>query len=144
MKRLLAIFCALAATALLAGCGIAAAPENGSINSEELRKAQALVITDEGSEESREITDPDTIKAFVEELRLDEWELAELPEDAQPQRTISFYQAPTRTLLDDGGDMKHVGDLIIYQDTDCVTLSVSVLSANFQIPEEAADYLEGL
>ena len=142
MKRLLAIFCALAATALLAGCG--APSEDGSINSEELLKAQALVITDEGAEESREITDPDTIKAFVEELRLDEWELAELPEDAQPQRTISFYQAPTRTLLDDGGDMKHVGDLIIYQDTDCVTLSVSVLSANFQIPEEAADYLEGL
>ena len=93
MKRLLAIFCALAATALLAGC--AAPSEDGSINSEELLKAQALVITDVDEAEPREITDEDAVREFVENLDLEGWELADLPEGLEAQRTIAFYQTST-------------------------------------------------
>lgn len=130
--------------ALLTGCGAATTPEDGSIYSEELVKAQALVITDVDGGEPREVTDEDMVKAFVDELSLEDWEPANLPEDAQPQRTISLYQTSTVTLLAGGGDMTHLCDLITYRDEDCITLEVSALTLDFQVPAATVDYLEGL
>ena len=131
-------------TALLTGCGVAATPEDGSIYSEELIKAQALVITDADEEEPREIDDEEVLNTFFDHLDLEKWELTDLPEDAQLQRTIAFYQTSTVTLLAGGGDLAHLCDLITYQGEDYVTLEISALTLDFQVPEATADYLEGM
>ena len=103
MKYLTAAILVLSlCAALLTGCGAAAVPEDGSAYSEELLKAQALVITDADGTGSREVTDGEAVKAFVDKLNLEEWELTDLPEDVQPQRTISLYQTSTVTLLAGG------------------------------------------
>lgn len=130
--------------ALLTGCGIAATPEDGSIYSEELVKAQALVITDADEEKSREIDDEAVLNAFFDHLDLGNWELTDLPEGTQPQRTIAFYQTSTVTLLAGGGDLSHLCDLVTYQGEDYVTLEISALTLDFQVPEATMDYLEGM
>ena len=145
MKYLTAAILVLAlCAALLTGCGAAAVPEDGSAYSEELLKAQALVITDGNQADPREVTDEDAVKAFVDELNLKEWELTDLPEDAQPQRTISLYQTSTVTLLAGGGELSHLCDLVTYQGEDYVTLEISALTLDFRVPQDTVDYLEGL
>lgn len=145
MRSLPICFLALALTGiLLTAC--ASPSEDGSytFDGEELSKAQVLVITDAAGTELETITEPDTLQALVDALRIEDWELTDLPENAQPKLVAALYQEPTETVLGkDGEELLHLCDLTVYEAGCYVSLGFDIamleLNLDFLAPQGALD-----
>ena len=110
----------------------------------DLEKAQEIRAVRAGEEETAyDTTDRDAIEAFVEKLQIGEWKLGELPEDAQESVVYTFQQEATvlfgETSTD--GSMDKMVELTTYDGSPYVTLHVLGQSLDFEIPQDAAEYL---
>lgn len=132
----------LAACTLLGGCSLAG--EENAGQGGDLEKAQEIRAVRVGEEETAyDTTDRDAIEAFVEKLQIGEWKLGELPEDAQESVVYTFQQEATvlfgETSTD--GSMDKMVELTTYDGSPYVTLHVLGQSLDFEIPQDAAEYL---
>ncbi len=73
------------------------------------------------------------IEGFINELALDQWEPADVPEGAQKEFIAVFYKE------DANGNENVVGNITTYKDSTVVSLDSLGLSLAFQMPESALD-----
>lgn len=137
MKKLSYIFVLL--TFILIGCN-----QEGSIKPNlEFEKVQKVVI-ESIEQPNTTLEQKSEIEAFVEGIKVEEWILANLPENLTISKTYSMFQSDTIQLGENSSDNKEleqIGTILTYKNSDYITLQMGVVKVNYKVPEDVADFL---
>ena len=89
MMKKLCILCILLLLLIISGCS---SNDSSDISDSDLKKAQAIAVTNADGTILTTITDQDAIDDFVTALQLDAWHLSEQPKNAQIIGSFGFTQ----------------------------------------------------
>ncbi|MEC0484850.1 hypothetical protein [Bacillus glycinifermentans] len=127
---------------LLAGCN---GGDKKSDWADGLEKTQKIEVISPGeSEPASNITDQQDIADFVQALKLDEWEVTEVPSNAVKGKEFKMYQEETDTISDsnkDKKDLKEIGNITTYSNASYIDFNLKNVKFSFKIPEDAFKYL---
>ena len=129
---------------LLCGCQSGGNTDSSDFG-DDLSKAQEIAVIPAGaSDVSETITADEDIKAFIEALDLESWELKPLPEGAYEIGSFGLSQEETVKLGQDGsdGNLYDIASITLY-DNSYVEFDVGGLDMTFEVSKAAADYLDG-
>jgi hypothetical protein len=141
MKKIL-MMCMVSMLFLLASCNAEDSNWAGSFE-----KAQKLEITSlDGSEVIATMTEKQELTTFVEALKLEGWEMKQVPAEAVEHRKYKLYQPDTITLAESSKgneELKEVATLTTYENVPYIDLRILGFDTtlSFRIPEEVATYL---
>ena len=139
------ILAAVMMIALLCGCQ--ANEDTGADYRDDFSKAQEIAVIPAGtSEVTKIISSGDDIKAFVSDMDIESWKLAELPEGAVEVGTFRLSQEKTIKLgqTDTDGTLYDVATITLYEEPYIAVEIVGVdMDMTFQVSEGAADHLKG-
>ena len=139
MMKKLCILCILLPLLISSGCS---SNDSSDISDSDLKKAQAIAVTNADGTILTTITDQDAIDDFVTALQLDDWHLSERPKNAQiigsfglsQEKTIHFNET------DNDGKLYDIAQLHLY-DTPIVDLDLLGFQLTFTIPDTAYETL---
>lgn len=140
MKKPLALFALLCAL-LLSGCQTALLPRDAAA------RAQRVEIADAAAGESLDVLESErSLEAFVEALKLEDWQMAELPEGAELEGLFTLYQEDFFAALFRGepAELQEICTLCSYREVPYLTIQTGLGDISFFIPESAAAYLHSL
>lgn len=131
------IFCILLLLLISSGCS-----NSSDISDSDLKKAQAIAVTNADGTILTTITDQDAINDFVTALQLDDWHLGEQPKNAQIIGSFGFSQEKTIHFDETNNDGKlyDIAQLHLY-DTPIVDLNLLGVQLTFTIPDTAYETL---
>lgn len=131
------IFCILLLLLISSGCS-----NSSDISDGDLKKAQAITVTNADGTILTTITDQDAINDFVTALQLDDWHLGEQPKNAQIIGSFGFSQEKTIHFDETNNDGKlyDIAQLHLY-DTPIVDLNLLGVQLTFTIPDTAYETL---
>ncbi|MBC8568610.1 MULTISPECIES: hypothetical protein [Lentihominibacter] len=139
MKKFLILFflCILC----LCGCNSRENVHNISLYSAD--KEQQISIKSADSVFSDNISDSGEIKKFVNNLRIEDWELSQLPENAQESGNFTFLQEKTEKILQAEADERlyEFFSFSCYKDLPYISVKIADSEMNFKISEDTAGYL---
>jgi len=131
---------------LLTGC-----ENNGEDEAEEkdwtdgLVKAQKVEVS--LAKEKKLITvieEPPSVDKFVSALQPDRWKLADIPDNAIPEKDFTMYQERT-TKLGESSDgpttVKEVAKITTYKDIPYIDFTIHNNIFGFEVTEDIAEYL---
>ena len=142
MKKIL--ISSLMLALLLCGCQSGGNTDSSDFG-DDLSKAQEIAVIPAGaSDVSETITADEDIKAFIEALDLESWELKSLPEGASEIGSFGLSQEETVKLGQNGTDenLYDIASITLY-DNSYVEFDVGRLDMTFEVSKAAADYLDG-
>ena len=135
----------LAVGCLLNGCALGdTAQMDGAVQNSDFAKAQEITAVRVGEDVPvYTATEKEHIETFVEQMQIDEWKIGTLPEDAEASVVYSFQQEKTVLFGESStdGSMDELLKFTVYVDAPYLSLEVLGQSLHFQIPEDAANYL---
>ncbi len=143
-KIVMGILTILAVCSILAGCSMAKHDGEAGGQDETFRKAQMIVALRPDDDVSLfSASEEQDIEAFIDNLKLEDWKIAELPEDATEHLIYHFQQEDTIKFGETSTDgvLKDVVTLSVYGDIPYATMTVLEQPVHFQIPEDVAGYL---
>ncbi|UOQ49764.1 hypothetical protein MUN88_06710 [Gracilibacillus caseinilyticus] len=115
---------------------------NDNTNSEwknEFKKAQKIdVVSPDSFDVIMSISEDAEIENFIESLKIDNWDLADIPSDANKGIIFKMYQEVGAA--GDGG-LEEVATMTTFKDTPHIEFSFKGFSFGFKVPEEVVDYL---
>ncbi len=129
---------------LLCGCQ-ANENTNASDYGDDISKAQEIaVISPDTSKVIDTITDTKEIEEFVLALKLDQWELKPLPDEASEIGSFGLAQEETIKLgqMDTAGVLYDIATITLY-DGAYINFEIGGLDMTFEVNEDTADYLNG-
>ncbi len=131
------IFCIFLLLLISSGCS-----NSSDISDSDLKKAQAIAVTNADGTILTTITDQDAINDFVTALQLDDWHLGEQPKNAQIIGSFGFSQEKTIHFDETNNDGKlyDIAQLHLY-DTPIVDLNLLGVQLTFTIPDTAYETL---
>lgn len=146
MKKYFALpIAALLCLLSLAGCK---AGISSKLDADEFPKAQRIAAIDASGAERAVLETEADIDAFVEAVNIEDWHMEELPEGLQKGGAFILYQTETITAFmgDREAEIQEICTFQCYQDAPYLTVDVGIvdLSIHFSIPQETADYLQGI
>lgn len=129
---------------LLCGCQAGGGQENNSSYYNDVSKAQEIaVVPADSSEALQTLTDKEEITDFVSALDMDNWDLQELPKEAEILGSFRFSQEKTvkygETATD--GELEYLCELLCYKDVPYITFRLSGFAMTFEVSADAAAYL---
>lgn len=130
---------------LLIGCNIGKKSDDSDIGDSFEKTQKIEVIPLDGSDDTT-ISDDKDIKDFVDALRIDKWDSADIPLGATEGKSFKMYQKDTVKLGDSENpknDLSEVATMTTYKDVPYLKFSVKDFSFNFKIPEDVSEYLNG-
>lgn len=138
---------ALLCLLFLAGCRTAVPGERFDVGND-IAKAQKIVAADAAGMEKAVLETEEEIDAFVKAADVENWRLAEKPEDLTEAGSFTLWQTETVTALigESGAKDVEICTFRVYAEADCLTIDTGFadISFTFSIPRAAADYLRGL
>lgn len=96
MMKKLCILCILLLLLISSGCS---SNDSNDISDSDLKKAQAIAVTNADGTILTTITDQDAIDDFVTALQLDDWHLSERPKNAQIIGSFGLSQKKPSILM---------------------------------------------
>lgn len=130
---------------LLCGCR-ADADSDVSEYYEKLAKAQEIAAFAADTEKAvKDFTSKEDIDSFVTALKIDEWKLADLPQNAKEIGHFDFSQEETLSLgqTETDGNLYEVCKITLY-DGSFIDFEIAGLRMSFEVTRDTADYLSGL
>lgn len=129
---------------LITLCACSAQNES-DVSADDLKKAQAIAVTDADGNLLQTITSNADIEAFVTALDIDHWSLADIPQDANPLATFGFSQEKTIHFGEkaNDGQLYDIGTLSLF-DAPYLRMTILGFTFDFSIPDAAYDYLCGM
>ncbi|MFD1412330.1 hypothetical protein [Oceanobacillus jeddahense] len=144
MKKGIMIFLlVISVSFLIMGCS-AGEENDGSSVADSLENTQKVEVTSLESSDATTISDNNDIEEFVDALKVDEWELEDIPSEASEDKTFKMYQQDTVKLGESenqNDDLNEVATMTTYKDVPNVKFDVESLSLSFKVPDEVAEYL---
>lgn len=139
MMKKRCILCILLLLLISSGCS---SNDSSDISDSDLKKAQAIAVTNADGTILTTITDQDAIDDFVTALQLDDWHLSEQPKNAQIIGSFGFSQEKTIHFneTDNDGKLYDIAQLYLY-DTPIVDLNLLGFQLTFTIPDTAYETL---
>lgn len=146
-KRLFAIFAVLACVLALAGCKTMVRGEKGGFDVDEIAKAQKIVVADASGKEKAVLETEEEIDAFVEAVTVENWDFADLPENAEKAGSFTLWQEETVKAFFGEKEAKNleICTFVIY-DQDYLTIDTEMMNLQFtfSIPANVGAYLREL
>ena len=129
---------------LITLCACSAQNES-DVSADDLKKAQAIAVTDADGNLLQTITSNADIEAFVTALDIDHWSLADIPQDAKHLATFGLSQEKTIHFGEkaNDGQLYDVGTLSLF-DAPYLRMTILGFTFDFSIPDAAYDYLCGM
>ncbi|MCR2031995.1 hypothetical protein [Anaerofustis stercorihominis] len=89
------------------------------------------------------ISGHNNMEDFINAIKLDEWKIKELPDDAKKNAEFVMYKNKTKKAgsKDNSTKFIQVAKIITYKDINYVTLSIAKMEFDFKIPDDVSDYL---
>lgn len=147
MKKYIIVY-AILIISLLTGCKSKSNESNEKNEyANSLSKSQKIEIRIAENEEIYLIDEKKDIEGFIKKIKVDRWELKELPEDAEVAREYIFYQSETVKPSDETNNNDNIYEaarLITYKDIPYINFTMDDLEFSFLIAEETAQYLNTL
>lgn len=129
---------------LLIGCVRGEDDDESSITDNFENTQRVEVISTDGLNITT-ISDESEIESFVDALKIDEWDSADIPQGSTEGKTFKMYQKETLKLGDSENQKDNLNEVAImttYKDAPYVKFSLKSFSFNFKVPTEVAGYLE--
>ncbi|PWU70287.1 hypothetical protein [Gracilibacillus dipsosauri] len=141
-KFLFPVLCISTITAFLIGCS----DKNDTNLGSSFDQAQQIeVLSSTNGELQTTIADNQKIADFVSSLKLDKWELAQVPSEAIAGSTFLMNKQQTIRLGESTNEEKRlqeVAKIITYENVPFVDLVMKDNKLSFSIPENVASYLQ--
>ncbi|KRG16048.1 hypothetical protein [Lederbergia galactosidilytica] len=144
MKKILLYSLSLWILAILfAGCS--AKGNQGLMNddwNQNLGKTQKIEV--QSGDKAKTITDHKEIEDFIGKLEIDNWELAEIPSDAEEEYQYTLFQEDTRQFgkaKSDQLELKEIANIITYRDLPYLKLRMENFTLSFAVPEHVAEFI---
>ncbi|QDW73147.1 hypothetical protein FND36_03295 [Lachnospiraceae bacterium KGMB03038] len=112
---------------------------------QELEKAQEITVISANTANVAAVLDEKKeLEKFVEELKIEKWELAKAPEKAEETGSFCFSQEKTVELgeTETDGKLYDICKLTVY-DVPYISLEMGSIHMTFEIPEDTAEELNG-
>ena len=129
---------------LLVGCGTGDAKDECSVDDSFENTQKIEVISSDGSQ-IKTISDDQAIEEFIDAIKIDEWDLEDIPSNATEDKTFKMYHKSTVKAgdsKDKNNDLSEVATMTTYKDTPNVKFNIKSFSFDFKIPKEASEYLD--
>lgn len=151
-KVLLAVLIGIIVSTLLMGCSSEEGNDEGSLldKLKDFKKTQKIeVISSDDAEKMTTMTSNKEIEKFVEALKMDDWDWdpVELPAEAIQDKTFKIYRkdaAKFSWLKKKENRFNEVATMTTYKDAPYIRLNMKVFGFNFEVPEEAYEYLSSM
>lgn len=139
MKKGIMIFLlVISVSFLIMGCSAGEGNDGSSVEGS-LENTQKVEVTSLESSDATTISDN-----LVDALKVDEWELEDIPSEASEDKTFKMYQQDTVKIGESenqNDDLNEVATMTTYKDVPNVKFDVESLSLSFKVPDEVAEYL---
>lgn len=147
MKKYILLL-AIVMISLLSGCK-SKNNENNANNeyANSLSKSEKIEIRIADNSDIFLIDDKKDIEEFIKKIKVEKWELKELPEDAVVAREYIFYQNETEKPTDGTKNSQGIYEaarLITYKDLPYINFTMDDFEFDFLLAEETAQYLNTL
>lgn len=143
LKKGIMFLLVISLSVLLVGCSTEKKNDNKSVD-DSFENTQKVEVISSGSSDVTTISDDNEIKNFVDVLKIDEWDLEDIPSGATEGKTFKIYQKDTIKLgesEDQNEDLNEVATLTTYKDVPNVEFNVKGLSFSFKVPKDVTEYL---
>lgn len=130
----------LTLSVLLVGCESGNKKDDSSV-SVSFENTQKVEVISSNNSDITTISDDNDIKNFVYKLKIDEWDLEDIPSGDTEGKTFKIYQKDTVKPVeskDQTDDLNEVATMITYKDVPNLVKSISF---SFKIPKDVAEYL---
>lgn len=156
MKKIVSVMLAVTLIAALCGCtSLKSADESESEDGSDsipdyysgMEKTQQISVSAADSDEIINIvSEKKDIENFITALKIEEWKLGELPEDAQKNGEFSFSQEKTLKAgeKESDGNLYDIMKMYSYKDQPYIRLEIAKMGLTFKVPDSAVRYLESL
>ncbi|UYP05983.1 hypothetical protein [Priestia megaterium] len=85
------------------------------------------------------------VNAFFNKLKIDKWNLADIPSSAKKENVYKMYQADTVKLGEatnnDKKDLKQVATVTTYKGTPYINVKIKNVDLNLEVPNDVSKYL---
>ncbi|MFC0561387.1 hypothetical protein [Halalkalibacter alkalisediminis] len=144
MKKVLLLFLFVFSTSiLLFGCNeMKEKPKKDDFG---LEKAQKIEIS--SAKESEVIfntIDSEDVPEFVAALKVDKWEITDIPSDETQENIYKMYQEDTIKLGESNSEKKELKEfatITTYKKSPYINFSSKNLNFSFKVPKDVAEYL---
>ncbi|RSL34261.1 hypothetical protein D7Z54_06805 [Salibacterium salarium] len=124
----------------LAGCNTGDENTNSDWKGEFTKAQKIDVVSPDSSDVIMTISEDAEIENFIESLKIDDWNVADIPSDANKGIAFKMYQEVGAS---GEGDLEEVATMTTFKDTSYIEFSFQGFSFNFKVPEEVIEYLNG-
>lgn len=147
MKKTLWMFLFVLSLSILAiGCSTGTTKDDGNID-ERFDNMQKIEVSAADDSTVTSISENQELEGFVEALKIEAWDPAELPANAEEGNAFKLFQEDTVKMFDSKKKerkLSEVAVLITYNDTPYVTFSTKGFSFHFNVPNDVTEYLNSI
>lgn len=133
---------------ILGGCNTGDNNANDSNWTDSFEKTQEVEVISSDDSDITTISNGNDIENFVEALKIDEWNLSDIPSGATKGNIFKMYQEDTVKLFRKADKQKKKKDNLIeiatltsYKDIPYIKFSFKKFSFVFKVPGQVAEYL---
>src|SRR5690625_1825965 len=148
MRKILMLFLFVTGISFFwAGCNTGDKNVNDSSWTDSFEKTQKVEVISSDDSNVITISERNDIENFVNTLKIDEWNLSNIPSGATKGNIFKMYQEETIKLFRKADKKKKKDNLIeiarltTYKDIPYIKFSFKKLSFEFRVPEQVAEYL---
>lgn len=128
---------------LLMGCGAGKKNDDSSVG-DSFDKAQKIEVISADGSDITTISDDNDVKEFVDALKIEQWDLEDIPSEATKGKSFKIYQKDTVKLgesEEQNDNLNEVATMTTYKDVPYVKITMKSLSFHFKVPKDVAEYL---
>lgn len=142
-KSMMMFLLVVSVSVLFMGCSAGKESDDSNIGDSFKKTQKVEVISSDGSVVTT-ISDDNGIKNFVDALKIDEWDSADIPSGATEGKTFKMYQEDTAKLGESEkqkDNLSEIATMTTYTDVPYVKFNLKSFSFNFKVPKDVAEYL---
>jgi len=87
------------------------------------------------------ISGHNNLEDFISALKLEEWEIKDLPKDAETNGEFIMFKGQKKKTNNEDVKFNKVAEIATYKDLPYVTLRISKIEFNFKVPADVEDYI---
>lgn len=144
-KGLMLFLLVISVSLILAGCNTGEKNTDNRSWTNTLGKAQKVkIISPDGSDVITSISDDKDIENFIDAVKVDEWNSADIPSGATKGKMYKMYQEDTVKLGESNkqtGNLNEIVTMTTYKNVPYIKFSFKSYSFNFKVPEDVSEYL---
>lgn len=131
---------------LLMGCGTGKKNDDSNLADSFEKTQKVEVVASDSSDVIKTVSDDNDIESFVDALKIDNWDSADIPSGATKEKTFKMYQKNTAKLDESEkqkDNLNEVATMTTYKDIPYIDLSFKNYSFSFKVSDGVSEYLNG-